>query len=172
MKTVLAVIAAFLLAIPAMAADVEIMGGAGVGHEIGRPAGESFNQVWFGTKAKSWNDGDTKLWTVIRWGMYEEAAVDGLGGKVVLSDRLWSEVLGPKFVSVIFDVGFMSRYRELPENERAIAPTVGGGLFLQVTKVIGVTAYYEAFHSGPEAKWKQTAYFGLAASTEFSVGGK
>lgn len=157
---------------PAWAADVEVIGGAGVGHEIGRPAGESFNQVFFGTKAKSWNDGTTKLWAMMRWGMYEEAAVDGLGGKLVLSDVLWHEIVGPRYLSVLFDVGFMSKYREMTDNERGVSPTVGGGLWLQLSPVIGAIAYYEAFHSGPDAQWKQTAYFGLAASTEFSIGGK
>ena len=170
MKKAIIVLAVLLLAIPAMAAEVEVIGGAGVGHEIGRPAGESFNQVFFGVRAKSWNEEDTKLWTVIRWGQYEEAAVDGLGGKLILSDKLWSDALSPRFLSVCFDVGFMSHYREMKGNERGIAPTVGGGLYLQVTKVIGVMPYYEAVHTGPDAKWKQTGYFSVIANTAFGIG--
>ena len=167
MKRFLLVLAVLLLASPAMA--VEIIGGAGVGHEIGRPAGESFNVVWFGTVMKSWNADDTKLSTVGRYGQYEEADVDAFGAKAILSDVLWKSEITPIAFKLMFDVGFMDKYQGKADGVREIAPTFGAGMMMQLTKVISAWTYYEAFYAGP--KWKQTAYFGLSANTAFSIGG-
>ena len=161
------VLAIAILAVPASA--VEIIGGAGVGHELGRPAGESFNVVWFGTVVKSWNSGDTKLSTVARYGKYEEANIDAFGGKVILSDLIWQSPTSVVNFKAIFDVGFMDKYQAQSDGSREVAPTVGGGLTMQISKVVAGWAYYEAFYAGPQ--WKQTLYFGLSASTAFSIGG-
>lgn len=168
MKRFLLVLAVLLLASPAMA--VEIIGGAGVGHEIGRPAGESFNVVWFGTVAKTFHDGDTKLSTVARYGKYEEANLDAFGGKVILSDLIWQSPTSVVNFRAMFDVGFMDRYQLQSDGSRDVAPTVGGGVIMQFSKVLSGWTYYEAFYAGPQ--WKQTLYFGLSASTAFSIGAK
>lgn len=169
-KTICIAVFVLLLAVPVMAAEVEIIGGGVVGHEIGRGSnGDGFNEVFFGTRAFSWAEGTTNLWTMVRYGEHTDANVDGFGGKVVLSDVLWqSPCCDYMHIAVMFDIGFMDKYREKGEDFE-VAPTVGGGLFWQATRSIGALAYYEAYDSGPD--WKQVLYFGLTASTAFSLGG-
>jgi len=154
----------------AVAVAVETNMGAMVGHGMGDPAERSFNLVWCGPVVKNWNDGDTKLSTLLRWGMYEEASVDGLGFTAILSDVMWKSVDGIREVRVLFNVGFMDKYRERKDGGREIAPTVGGGLSLQISKVISLDGYVEGYHKGPDV-WKAVGYGGLSASWAFSVGG-
>ncbi|MFH1740045.1 MAG: hypothetical protein ABIH23_13630, partial [bacterium] len=169
MKSCMIVLAVLLLASPAMAVTVETNMGAMIGHGMGDPAEESFNLVWGGPVVKSWNDGDTKLSTLLRWGMYEEASVDGLGFTAILSDVMWKSVDGVREVRVLFNVGFMDKYRERTDGGREVAPTVGGGLSLQISKVISLDGYVEGYHKGPDV-WKAVGYVGLSASTAFSIG--
>lgn len=168
MKYALALLAVLLLAAPVTAAVIETNAGAMVGHGMGDPAAEAFNVVWIGPVVKSWNDGDTKLSTIFRWGLFQEADVDGIGSKVILSDLMWKSADGIRKISMLFDVGFMDKYREKTGGGREVAPTVGGGLSLQLTKVIAAQGYVEGFHAGPE--WKAVGYLGLSAGMAFSIG--
>ena len=172
MKKYLLVLCVLLLAVPATAnaVVVETNAGAAVGHGMGDPSEEYFNVVWMGPVVKSWNEGETQLSTILRWGWFKEIPVDGLGAKIVLSDVMWKSGDGIREISVLFDVGFMDKYRERKEGDREVAPTIGGGLSLKLTKVISAQGYIEAFHS-MDSEWKAVGYFGLSAGTAFSIGG-
>ena len=183
MKITAILFAVLIIAIPATAADIEIIGGAGVGHELGRPAGESFNVAWFGPTVKTWNDGDTRIRTLLLYGNYEERNLSAWGGEAILSDVLWKSDGWPRQGSVLFAVGFMDQYYQGADGERDVAPKVGAGLSIQLTSVIWLDGFYTAFHSGPDWKqvgpdweqvgpdWKQVGYIGLHSGIEFSIGG-
>jgi len=172
MKKYLLVFCALLLAIPATAAEVETIFGAGIGQEVG-PTGEAFNIATTGVRVKTWENG-ASIWTTLNYGQYVEENIDALGGSLWLACPWWA-AKDPdnlvKGVSILVDVGAFSKIRDAGDGDRALGFHVGAGLDFQLTDILHMQVTGKAFNTGPQQKLTKVALLTFAVSPKFIIGG-